>query len=122
MGKAFNGRFRKGKSDGLLRKVFSKPLREQYCEACGRPHVEQDEPPYIGRFWLGNAEIQVFESKQYGRRVHEFKVQRWVRYPHGWYPQSVFSLEDLGHLASVVGQALRIMYKSQHSPKNGKPN
>lgn len=118
MGKAHKDRKTKSTSDGLLRRLFSKPLRERFCKACGRPYVGHVEPIPARRFILGNVEVQVFESKPYGRLRHELKVQCWNRYRDDWYPQSVFTLDDFKHLANVVDHALQFMQESEHPPKD----
>lgn len=109
MGKVKKNRTTTRTSDGMLRSLFSKPLRDRYCKACGRPHLGHVEPIPARRLNLGNVEIQVFESMPLGRLRRELKVQCWNRYRDNWYPQSVFSQHDFNHLIVVVDQALRFM-------------
>ena len=109
MGKAKRGRQTHKKPGGLLRELFSPPLRERYCETCGRPHVGQLEPIPSHRINLGNAEVQVFDSTAFGKLRRELRVHCWNRYRDTWYPQSVFTPHDFQHLASVIDHALRFM-------------
>lgn len=109
MGKAPKDRTTRQSSGGMLRGLFSKPLRERCCKTCGRPHVGHLEPSPARRFSLGNVEIQVFESMPLGMLRRELKVQCWNRYRDSWHPQSIFSQRDFQHLARVVGHALRFM-------------
>ena len=109
MGKAMNKRQTKASGAGLLRNLFSKPLRDRWCRACGRPHIDSDQPIPVKRFCLGNAEIQVFESPIRGRQRYEYKVHCWNRYRDSWCAQTVFSEHDFRHLLSVIGETLRFM-------------
>lgn len=117
MGKAKYRQRMKKKPDGLFRKIFSKPLRERFCQWCGRPYLGHIEPVPEHRFILGNAEVQVFESKPFGKRKFELKVHCWNRYHDEWHPQSVFTLDDFQCLAFVVRQALRFIEQQHDSPK-----
>lgn len=112
MGKTKKGYRQKKKSEGLFGSWFSTPLRERYCQECGRPHLGAEEPIPTRRFVLGNVEVQMFQSFPYGRLRRELKVQCWNRYRDQWHPQSVYSVDDLYHLAIVVNHVLRLMKRS----------
>lgn len=115
MGKAQKDRTTRKSSGGMLRGLFSKPLRERYCKTGGRPHVGHVDPIPARRFNLGNVEVQVFESMPLGKLKRELKNQCWNRYGDTWYPQSIFSLHDFQHLATVVDRALRVMREQDPS-------
>ena len=109
MGKAKQRQQGKQQPVGLLQKWFPTPLRERFCKTCGRPYVGAVEPVPTRRFSLGNVEIQLFETMQFGRLKFELRVQRWCRYREEWHPQSIFSTEDFQHLAVLVEHALRVI-------------
>lgn len=118
MGNAKQNRTTNAGSNGSIRDLFSKPLRDRFCKACGRPYVGPNEPLPVRRFNLGNAEVQVFESASFGRLKRELRVHCWNRYRDQWCSQSIFSEHDFQHLAAVIGQALRFM-NEQARPKGG---